>query len=146
MSNETCEIDSHRCAFFRATLNISMQRGFAIALTLMFGWLLVLPAFAASSGLTAPQCCRKNGKHHCQMHVAHESDSGPAFSSIAEKCPCCPHATFALQAHSYIPSIAGSIYAALIQHPGVSPQTEANYRVSYDRSRQKRGPPLTVLL
>ena len=139
-----CHMPGHGTPF-RAKLGISMQRGTAIVLTLLFGWLLVLPAFGGS-GLTVPLCCRKEGKHHCQMRAAGGSDSGPAFSAISEKCPCYPHATFASQARLFTPCTARAVHAALILHHAVSRQAGANYRISYDRSRQKRGPPLPILL
>jgi hypothetical protein len=111
----------------------------------LFTWLLILPVFLSSKNLTVPACCRKDGKHHCMMHPAQVYDSGPSVSSITTKCPCCPHFTLASGMHSFAASTAEAVYSGLIRHPAVTPQTEANYRVSYDRSRQKRGPPSLIL-
>lgn len=119
-----------------------MQRGIAVILALLFGCLSVLPAFATPN-LTVPACCRKNGQHHCMM--AQPGASGPAVSSIAAKCPCFPRATVASQAQSVAASNSSAIFAGLVRHPAGSPQSEAACRISYDRSRQKRGPPSLIL-
>jgi hypothetical protein len=38
----------------------------------------------------------------------------------------------------------GAIFAELVSHPSIHRQTEAKYRVSFSRSRQKRGPPVVL--
>jgi hypothetical protein len=123
-----------------------MRRGIAIVLTLLFSWLLIVPAFAASSDSTIPVCCRKNGKHHCMARGMAQGSSGAAISVVTEKCPCCPHATVASQTQFCAPATSQAVFAGLLRHPAVAPQTEASYRISYDRSRQKRGPPSLILL
>jgi hypothetical protein len=123
-----------------------MQRGIASILTLLFCWLLALPLFASSGELRIPACCRKGGKHHCMaMHIAQLSDAALSVDTVAEKCPCCPHSTTASHAQFCAPPTNEAVFAGVVRHPAVSPQTEASYRVSYDRSRQKRGPPSLIL-
>ncbi len=39
---------------------------------------------------------------------------------------------------------AGSIMIARISHPSAIEQTAARYRISFSRSRQKRGPPVLL--
>jgi hypothetical protein len=118
-----------------------MRRALAILLEILFGWILLVPAFVIPSNSGVPACCRKDGKHHCMMPAAEPDVSKSAIASITAKCPYFPQATVATQAHPAPPSIKQAIFAGLIQHPAGSPQTEAGYRVSCDRSRQKRGPP-----
>jgi hypothetical protein len=122
----------------------AMRRGLAIVLALLFSSLLILPAFASSNS-TMPVCCRKEGKHRCMMHRAEPIGSGASVATIAAKCPCAAQATVAWQPQFSPSTIRQAIFAGLVSHPAVAPQTEASYRVSYDRSRQKRGPPSTVL-
>lgn len=123
-----------------------MQRSVASILMLLFSWLLVQPLFASSAELSLPLCCRKSGKHHCMMaHMAQTSDKGPGVKTIAEKCPYCPHSTTASQTQLIATGTGKAIFAGLVSHPSVCSQTEANYRVSYDRSRHKRGPPALIL-
>jgi hypothetical protein len=122
-----------------------MRRGIAIVITLLFGWLIILPAVAASPESNLPACCRRNGKHHCSMHEKNATQ-GHAFSAIAEKCPRCPQSgTASPLPFSCSPTLGSAVFAGLVSHPAVSPQTEASYRISYDRSRQKRGPPSLIL-
>ena len=122
-----------------------MRRGIAIVLTVLFSWLLILPAFAAANDLGIPACCRKNGKHHCMMRLAQESSPGTAISVMGEKCPCCPHAIAGSQAQFCAPATSQAVFAGLVRHPAVAAQAEASYRISYDRSLQKRGPPSLIL-
>ena len=122
-----------------------MRRGIAIVITLLFSWLIILPAIAASPKSNLPACCRKNGKHHCSMN-AKSATQGLAFAAIGEKCPCCPQSTKVSQLpFSGSHTVRSAVFAGLVSHPASSPQTEAAYRISYDRSRQKRGPPSLIL-
>ncbi|MGH9652404.1 MAG: hypothetical protein ACRD6B_02945 [Bryobacteraceae bacterium] len=68
--------------------------------------------------------------------------AGPVIATAAPQCPYWHHAsTAATQARFFAPSVHQAVFAGLTHHPAVSPQTQAAYRISYDRSRQKRGPP-----
>jgi hypothetical protein len=123
-----------------------MQRSIAAILTLVFSWLILAPAFAQSPADTLPACCRKGGKHECALlHAEQPGASDPAVTTISDKCPYAPHSTVASQAHFQALHTSRAIFAGVVQHPAVSPQTDANFRVSYDRSRQKRGPPSLIL-
>jgi hypothetical protein len=122
-----------------------MRRSIAIALTMLFSWLLLLPAFAAAGESIVPACCRKSGKHHCMAHMnSHPTE--PVVAGVHDKCPCAPQATVATHVEFSAPAAGRAIYAGLAGHPTASPQTEAGYRVSHFRSRQKRGPPVFSLL
>ncbi|GGG93190.1 hypothetical protein [Silvibacterium dinghuense] len=63
------------------------------------------------------------------------------FGIISEKCPYMPAALSIIVLPSFQPSTAAAIYAGVQQHASITPQTEAQQRISYDRARQKRGPP-----
>src|SRR3954451_7783952 len=120
-----------------------MQRGVATLLALLFSWLLLVPAFVAPAVSTVAACCRKAGSHQCTMHSSAASSSEHSLRTIQPKCPF-GQGYVAAGSHfdSCAPGTGQLIYAGLIQHPAVSPQTEVNYRVSYGRARQKRDPPL----
>ena len=131
----------------KATLRYTqrtMQRGIATVLALLFSFLLILPAFT-SSNLTVPLCCRKDGKHHCMLQSGGRANSGPGVTAMAAKCPYCPHSTVASHAQFETPLTSVAVFASWFAHPAGLAQTEASYRVSYDRARQKRGPPFSVL-
>jgi hypothetical protein len=122
-----------------------MRRSVAILLALVLNWVLVLPAFAGSAESNLPTCCRKNGKHHCMMRVQSPSGSGASFVAAGGKCPYFPLSTSATHIEKFAPGIGQAIFAGIVRHPALSPQTEAGYRASYLRSKQKRGPPSRVL-
>lgn len=67
------------------------------------------------------------------------------MQATGEKCPYAPggfqlmhHQQFAVDTHN-------AVFAELISHPSVAPQTQALRRISQVRSRQKRGPPSNQL-
>ncbi len=123
-----------------------MQRGVATALALLFSWLLIVPAFALPAAANVPACCRKGGSHQCTMHSSETSGSERAVQTVQAKCPYfCGSSASASHVDSCAPTTRESVYAGLIRHPAVSPQTDASFRISYDRSRQKRGPPALIL-
>ena len=122
-----------------------MQRGFAILLLVLFGFLPILPALTADPDSALPECCRKAGKHHCSMSTdADQSDeeSGPALKSNATACPLFPQFKAAPARASFITAPdAALFFAAIVSHPTAHAQIEARYRVSFTRAWQKRGPP-----
>src|SRR3954454_15492387 len=121
-----------------------MQRGVITALAFLFSWLLIAPLLASPSLFAAvPACCRKGGSHQCTMGSSDPGTSGSTLRTVGAKCPFrCNLITAASHFDFCAPGTGDSVYAGLLQHPAISPQTEANFRVSYDRSRQKRGPPV----
>jgi hypothetical protein len=122
-----------------------MRRSVAILLALVFNWMLIVPAFASSAESNLPACCRKNGKHHCMMRMQSSSGSGASLAAIDEKCPYFPQSTTATDVETFVPGISQAIFAGIVRHPALAPQTEAGYRASHLRSKQKRGPPSLVL-
>jgi hypothetical protein len=43
-----------------------------------------------------------------------------------------------------VPPSARMVYASVFSHPTAKPQTEARYRASHSRTKQKRGPPSLI--
>ena len=121
-----------------------MRRGVAILLALVFNWMLILPAFAGSPESNLLACCRRDGKHHCMMRTESPKAAGTSFVAVGEKCPHFPHSTAATHV-TFVPALNQAIFAGVVRHPAISAQTEAGYRASYLRSRQKRGPPSSLL-
>jgi len=123
-----------------------VRRSLAILLAVVFSWMLVLPAFASLTKSSLPACCRKSGQHHCMLQGWQSSRSTLTFSAIKAKCPYCPQAlSVAGQAQLGSPSTGAAIFAGLVRHPALSPQTEAAARISFYRSNQNRGPPSFLL-
>jgi hypothetical protein len=113
-----------------------MRRCIAILIALTFSWMLILPALASTTETSnTPACCRNNGKHHCQMKPT------TGFTAVGEKCPYSAHSLGVPNIATFRPGTSQSVFAGLIAHPAGSPQTEAGYRASHYRAKQKRGPP-----
>jgi len=64
------------------------------------------------------------------------------LSAPAEKCPYCPPAVSVTHNELLALSIGNAVFASLVSHPSGVAQTESMRRISRDRSRQKRGPPV----
>jgi hypothetical protein len=72
--------------------------------------------------------------------------SGTHVGAPPEKCPYCP-SSVATSGHSPLAlAAASSVLGTLDSLPTVISQTESKWRISRDRSRQKRGPPLTSFI
>jgi hypothetical protein len=81
------------------------------------------------------------------MGMASVSNSGKTqagFATVTDRCPygsqsapATPHSAWSLDPSS-------AIFAGILAHPAIAPQTESRRRISADRSRQKRGPPAAV--
>ncbi len=129
-----------------------LRKLIAIALLALFGMPFASSLFAlqAKSELRLPACCRRNGKHHCIMSTAERmqaQDDKPALQQVPEQCPYCSAAV--LPAHHPVGhgvSVGQAIYASLVSHPAITPQTESKFRTARERTRGKRGPPESTIL
>lgn len=127
-----------------------MRRLFAIAIALLIVLPTISPLFALSGQTdpTRPACCRRDGKHHCMLadmdgSISVGTQGGTRMSApvVSERCPygskLIPgntHPDWSLQTSKVI-------FAGILSHPSIAPQTESKRRISADRSRPKRGPP-----
>jgi hypothetical protein len=121
-----------------------MRRALAITIVLLFGFSLTAPLFAVAATDSLPQCCRRNGSHHCEGSTTADPGSR-AISTIAPKCLNWPKSTPAPRPNDLATTQAQGISTPLYAHPAAAPQAEARYRVAFTRSRQKRGPPAISL-
>ena len=123
-----------------------MRRALSFVLLFVFSLPLISPVLAlvAESDANLPVCCRRNGAHHCMrtMHSTETSGSGVSFSAIPEHCPAFPAVVTPIRHGDLSLHTAALIFAGIVSHPTIKPQTEARARVALDRSRQKRGPPV----
>lgn len=123
-----------------------MLRAVAILLINLISFGLMAPAVSASAGAQLPACCREHGKHQCAMKMAHSmaqrSDSSGSIDVIRETCPYSPGTwTLASNSQTFVPRGSQVFFGDVLRHPAIHAQTEARYRISFSRSRQKRGPP-----
>jgi hypothetical protein len=137
----------------RRGYNWLVQRVLAVLLLVLFNFSLIATFALADSEAKLPECCRRAGKHHCStmgsmtMQASSLEDgmhgsSGPAVRPNAGKCPYSPRGgPSSPLGKTPLPRIAWTVVASLVSHPAGPAQTEARYRVSFSRVRQKRGPP-----
>jgi hypothetical protein len=118
-----------------------MIRVWAMLLVAVVGFSPVAPVVLASNPeWKLPPCCRRGGAHHCAMMADQSASQGPSVR--ANRCALFPGAQAIPPGQTVdFPVIAPAIFAGLIHHPAVCPQTEAQCRISYSRAGQKRGPP-----
>jgi len=124
-----------------------LRRLLSILLLVVFGLPVVSPLFALSTTEAArvPACCRRDGKHHCTAPTADRGNltpRGTRFSAPAGKCPYCPPAISLTPSQLLALPIGNAVFASLFSHPSGVAQTESMRRISRDRARQKRGPPV----
>jgi hypothetical protein len=122
---------------------VAVRCWIANLLLALFSLMLAVPLIASDSQDSLPSCCRRDGKHHCTTGMSAESAVEQAeFGAVSEKCPYLP-LSFATD-HSQLSSMlvpTTIFYAELRHHPAVHAQTESKARISFARTRQKRGPP-----
>jgi hypothetical protein len=125
-----------------------MRRVSAILLVFLFSFSLAGPALLQDGQSNLPACCRRDGKHHCGMtdrdmaDSAQTPSSGPAVEALRTKCPFFPNGG------AVVPESGPALLAAS-QADGVSivsqaanpAQSQAGYRISFNTSHRKRGPP-----
>ena len=122
-------------------------------LSILLFWATLFPmvAPALSTGAMGqsmlPACCRRGGMHHCSMspeeqaRVMRELEGGIRFSKMPEQCPYRQCSLVAAHLQVFTTSATVTHAAFLLHAPSVAAQAECLRRISFDRSRQKRGPP-----
>ena len=124
----------------------ALKRASAILLLVFFSFSLIGPEAFADNDSELPACCRRDGKHHCaSMEPAHRQPSSAPAVKAVRQCMNFPKAN-AVRAFSstILLNASQAFFASIVTHPAVHPQTEARQRVSFSRSRQKRGPPISL--
>lgn len=77
-----------------------------------------------------------------QQHAARSSAQELVVYSRCGNFPLStPVSSAALNPTVVLPNTWVLIFAAVVSHPVVQQQTEARFRISFERSRQKRAPP-----
>jgi len=132
-----------------ARYNVTVRRILGIVLLLLFSLPLISPVLAVVAGSDAnlPACCRRAGAHHCMrmMQPTGSSVPGTTVAAIPQHCPAFPAVITQVRHGDLSFHAASLIFAGIVSHPTVKPQTQARARVALDRSRQKRGPPSDLL-
>jgi hypothetical protein len=115
-----------------------MRRLPAILLIAIFGFSVIGPVLVVDVSGNLPACCRRDGKHHCAS--IETSDAG--LRAAGPRCAEFPKSgAFPLHPGTALPGSSQLVFGAILQYPAVIAQAAAGYRISFSRSRQKRGPP-----
>jgi hypothetical protein len=121
-----------------------VRSSLAALLAAIVSFPLMLPMLSPAPESNVPACCRKDGKHACSMmsKAASHHDNAPAVSLKKEVCPLFPTGkTSPASARVSTVPPAQALSAQLLTFMSAPEQMEARYRVSFNRSWQKRGPP-----
>lgn len=124
----------------RREYNWGVHRLLAYVLLAAIGVIPIVSAAPYQGEVELPPCCRPHGKHKCALKHAMPASS---VAAIGAKCPFSAQVQSAPAGFHFVywrPSITWT--ASISSHSTILAQTEARYRVSFSRSRQKRGPPL----
>ena len=125
-----------------------MRRVLSILLLVAFGLPFLSPLFALSQSADAglPACCRRSGAHHCAVGVGPKLlPDSTQLQAPDQKCPYSPASLVSVHLNPLSgPETSQAIFAGIVSHPAIAPQTESKRRIAQDHSRQKRGPPTTI--
>jgi hypothetical protein len=121
----------------------SVRRILTLALLLATFGSWVSPLFAEPES-RLPACCRRKGGHKCGMKMDYSTPPGGAITGLRGKCSQYPSTPPAIPPDNLF-AIAGptrffNAPVFPVDHSRIE-ESEARYRVSQVRSRQKRGPP-----
>jgi hypothetical protein len=127
-----------------------MQRRL-LSILLFWATLFPLVAPALSTGAlgqsTLPACCRRGGAHHCAMSPAFRAllqkqlDGTTRVAAPPEQCPYRQSSLAAAHPQTPTPGASATYATVSLHQPSPAAQAECLRRISFDRSRQKRGPP-----
>lgn len=130
-----------------------MCRALSIALLMAF----CMPSLAAwfGAGTTdeagLPACCRRHGQHHCLMGESERTVlqalglATPEFRAPVPTCPYQHSPVRSLRQVRLAVPVGQVLDAALVSQPAGLTQMQSKWRVSRERARQKRGPPVDLL-
>ena len=122
-------------------------------LSILLFWATLFPMIAPALSTGAlgqsmlPACCRRAGAHHCEMSAAFRAllqrdlDSSTRIGAQPEKCPYRQRSLAATHLQTLTATAARPESVLALQQPSAAAQAECLRRISFDRSRQKRGPP-----
>ncbi len=118
----------------------TMRRALASLLLCLLTIPVIAQALAARASV--PECCRRDGKHHCAMESSAAQPDGPALSEFQQKCPLYPRASTAASSwHSVLPAPSPRMIAPQSFSSSIRDFLQAAVAAFTGSSISKRGPP-----
>ena len=134
---------NHKCC---VTMRGTMRRIFASFVLALIAWGSIAPMAIASVSDPVPACCRKDGKHHCNMGASRLDASQDGQPRLRAQAPDCP-----FRSQHGVSTIA----VVLPSHSNFATQLSASARLLFSRSVilsslafgsvSERGPPQSSL-
>lgn len=117
-----------------------MKRLVGALLILLISFPLIGAAFADFDS-NIPACCRKTGKHACELARHRHGGTGPQLA--ADRCGQFPgsRAVPAAAKLTGVTLATRAYHVLLASQPARQAQTQALSHISYSHAGQKRGPP-----
>jgi hypothetical protein len=123
-------------------------------LSILLFWATLFPMVAPALTTGAmgqsmlPACCRRGGQHHCAMApeerarlMAEDGNGAIRVGAPPEQCPYRQRSLAATHLPTFAPGAMATHAEFLLHQPSAAAQAECLRRISFDRARQKRGPP-----
>jgi hypothetical protein len=120
-----------------------MRRALAVLLVLLISPPLIPALGFGSPEGKLPPCCRRDGKHGCAMKTGRKGEVPTSNVDIvaAPQCESYPPADATFAGPVLLVCPGPMLSTPVLGLAGAVSQTEARYRISFNRARQKRGPP-----
>jgi hypothetical protein len=116
------------------------RKGVIAALLCLIATPAIVPLGFSDFHSNLPDCCRRNGKHHCDMTLMGATES-PGFTAASPKCPLFPKLVSVRQGMQLYPVAVREFGKGLVNQPAPPAQAEIVHGVSSARAHPKRGPP-----
>lgn len=122
-----------------------LRQVWAVVLLVVMSVSLVPLPVSADAEAKLPACCRRgDGKHGCAMSGMRTEpvSSGPAWKATS-RCPLFPNGSVSpVASNSAVTGAPLGLITLILRELHVAAMADAQYRVSFSRTRQKRGPPV----
>ena len=119
-----------------------MRRLAASLVLFLLAFASVQPASLASVSSSKPRCCRRDGKHHCQMEMQRAESAGTQTPILLSNAPECPyHNLLLVPTAGALLHVAESPASSLLEGDFVSLQPVRSSSLFFPFSLGQRGPP-----
>ena len=117
-----------------------MRRVLALLLLAAFSFPLIAAVIAPDAEQNLPICCRRNGKHHCNM--SGKSGHGSGYNTAVSKCPLYPTSGSAQPTgDSGLSPLEAAFGGTMAVSLRVTVATTAHPQLRLTEAAAQRGPP-----